>query len=461
MHEPPSALVPKVAGLPSEVEHVLLRALAKNKSDRFASVSDFALALERASAVAVATLVGRPQILARPAHSPDAAPSRPTTFTHSTGELDDALAVPRTWPKWILATGAALVLLLGAFLLLRPGPAPKPIVASPAPVAPAPPAPVQPALPPQAEPPAAVDHPIQPRQVPAADPVKHPPAPVAGARQHALRVAGVEQVFGRVVVVFGFVVEEFRLGADAHGVERGRPDDADGQLVAVDKLLDECAAELADDLADHAREVRHRPREQHPHAAALVDRLDDDRQRDVRVLPARERLVVPGLEARRIDAGADRVQLGGHLVHCDGRRARTRPDEWDAALFEQALQRAVFAERTVQGGEHHVGGMIEGREVVGADVGDEDVVSALAQRVGDGAAGVQADFALRARSAAQDGDTQMSAREGRSGSCHAVSPFTRSRLRARGRCRSACARLRGPAQSSLARSAPWPQGAQR
>jgi serine/threonine-protein kinase len=156
VHEPPSALVSKVAGLPSEVEDVLLRALAKNKSDRFASVSDFALALERASAGAISTAVGRPEILARPAHSPDAAPSRPTTFTQSTGELDSALDVPRTWPKWILATGAALVLLLAAFLLFRPGPAPKPVVASPAPVAPAPPVPVAPALPPQAEPPAAV-----------------------------------------------------------------------------------------------------------------------------------------------------------------------------------------------------------------------------------------------------------------------------------------------------------------
>jgi eukaryotic-like serine/threonine-protein kinase len=156
VHESPSALVPKVAGLPAQVEDVLLRALAKNKSDRFASVSDFALALERASDVAMATLVGRPQILARPAQSPDATPSRPTTFTQSTGEIDSALAVPRTWPKWILATGAALVLLLAAFLLFRPGPAPKPVVASPAPVAPAPPVPVAPAPLPQTEPPAAV-----------------------------------------------------------------------------------------------------------------------------------------------------------------------------------------------------------------------------------------------------------------------------------------------------------------
>jgi serine/threonine-protein kinase len=156
VHEPPSALVPKVTGLPSEVEDVLMRALAKNKSDRFESVSDFALALERASAGVVSTAVGRPEILARTVRLPDAAPSRPSTFTQSTGELDDALAVPRTWPKWILATGAVLVLLLGAFLLLRPGPTPRPVVASPPPVAPAPPVPVPPALPPQAEPPAAV-----------------------------------------------------------------------------------------------------------------------------------------------------------------------------------------------------------------------------------------------------------------------------------------------------------------
>ena len=60
VHEPPSALVPKVAGLPSDVEEVLLRALAKNKSDRFASVSDFALALERASAGVESTAVVSP-----------------------------------------------------------------------------------------------------------------------------------------------------------------------------------------------------------------------------------------------------------------------------------------------------------------------------------------------------------------------------------------------------------------
>jgi serine/threonine protein kinase len=65
VHEPPPALASKVAGLPSQVEDVLLRALAKAKNDRFANVSDFAFALERAGGAAVSTVVGRPEISAR------------------------------------------------------------------------------------------------------------------------------------------------------------------------------------------------------------------------------------------------------------------------------------------------------------------------------------------------------------------------------------------------------------
>jgi serine/threonine-protein kinase len=156
VHEQPSALAPKVAGLPSQVEEVLLRALAKDKNDRFASVSDFALALERASGAAVSTVVGRPEMLARPEQVPDHAPVKPTTFSHTAGELD-ALVVPRSRLKWtwVLAAGAALGLVLAAFLFFRPGPAAKTVVASPPPVAVAPPTPSPPAPPPRAEPPAA------------------------------------------------------------------------------------------------------------------------------------------------------------------------------------------------------------------------------------------------------------------------------------------------------------------
>jgi hypothetical protein len=55
---------------------------------------------------------------------------------------------------WVLAAGAALGLVLAAFLLFRPGPTAKTVIASPPPVAVAPPASPPPA-PPQAEPPAA------------------------------------------------------------------------------------------------------------------------------------------------------------------------------------------------------------------------------------------------------------------------------------------------------------------
>ena len=157
VHEPPAPLLPKVAGLPSQVEEVLLRALAKAKNDRFANVSDFALALERAGGAVVSTVVGRPEIPARTAQLPAPALSKSTTFSNTAGELDD-FAVARARPKWIwvLAAGAARGLLLVAFLLLRPGPAAKTVVASPPPpVAPAPPALPLPAPAPQAEPPAA------------------------------------------------------------------------------------------------------------------------------------------------------------------------------------------------------------------------------------------------------------------------------------------------------------------
>jgi len=156
VHEPPPALGPKVAGLPSQVEDVLLRALAKAKNDRFANVSDFALALERAGGAAVSTVGVRPEIPARTAQLPDPAPAKSTTFSNTAGELD--LAVAHARPKWIwvLAAGAALGLLLVAFLLLRPGPAAKTVVASPPPpVVPASPASPPPAPPAQAEPPAA------------------------------------------------------------------------------------------------------------------------------------------------------------------------------------------------------------------------------------------------------------------------------------------------------------------
>jgi serine/threonine-protein kinase len=183
VHEPPPALLPRVAGLPSQVEEVLLRAMAKDKNDRFANVGDFALALERAGGAAVSTVVGRPEIPERPEQVPDSAPAKPTTFSHTAGELDD-LAVPRARLKWtwVLAAGAALGLALATFLFFRPGPAAKTVIASPPSVAVAP-TPPPPAPPPRAEPPAA--------PAPSVQEIKpEPPAPEAKAEtSHRAREA--------------------------------------------------------------------------------------------------------------------------------------------------------------------------------------------------------------------------------------------------------------------------------
>jgi hypothetical protein len=97
--------------------------VAKNKNDRFASVNDFAAALEAAVS---GSLTAAPSRVSATAQLPSVVSPKTTTFTQSSGELgdDDDLDVPPTRPKWhwALAAGAALVLLLVAFLLLRPRP---------------------------------------------------------------------------------------------------------------------------------------------------------------------------------------------------------------------------------------------------------------------------------------------------------------------------------------------------
>ena len=159
VHEPPQALVSKVAGLRPQVEEVLLRALAKNKSDRFANVNDFARALD--SAVAGSIHIA-PSGVSATAQVPSVASPRSTTFTQAAGELgdDDDLDVPPARPRWhwALGSGTAVVLLLGAFMLFRPGPVPRAVVASPPPAAPA--EPVAPRPLPKTEP--SAPSPIQP-----------------------------------------------------------------------------------------------------------------------------------------------------------------------------------------------------------------------------------------------------------------------------------------------------------
>jgi serine/threonine-protein kinase len=120
VHEAPLPLAEKVPGLPAEVVEVLLRALAKQKNDRYPDVAAFSGALALAGGQMPASTVALP-----PATRPRAGATElpPTTFTQSAGAVDGPHGHPRSsHPRWKVAVGSATVavLLLTGALLLRP-----------------------------------------------------------------------------------------------------------------------------------------------------------------------------------------------------------------------------------------------------------------------------------------------------------------------------------------------------
>jgi len=140
---PPPPLLPQVAGLHPQVEGLLLRALAKNKHDRFATVHEFAAALEAAlvdaAAKPVPSVPRTVQISQTMADEGQVErPDLPAAFTRTAGEIDDEADLKdvrsKTW-IWAATVGAAAILLVAALLLFRSEPAPKPVSATPPPAA--------------------------------------------------------------------------------------------------------------------------------------------------------------------------------------------------------------------------------------------------------------------------------------------------------------------------------------
>ena len=137
VHEAPSSLLPKVAGLHPQVEQVLLRGLAKDKQGRFASVNDFAMAIEaavggNAGQAAVPRTVRLVETMVDSGFAGASAPG--TTFSRTAGQLDNALDEPPPRSKawiWAAAVGVFAILIVGAFLFFRSGALPKPVVATP------------------------------------------------------------------------------------------------------------------------------------------------------------------------------------------------------------------------------------------------------------------------------------------------------------------------------------------
>ena len=138
VHEQPPSLGSSVDGLPEKVEEVLRCALAKDKRQRYPSVSAFASALELAASglpsVAGSTALQGP-CLSKAA--PDVTKERATsstTFTQTAGELEDDLDLVHSGLNkriWALAAGATAVVLLFTFLWVRPSRPRPPLAASP------------------------------------------------------------------------------------------------------------------------------------------------------------------------------------------------------------------------------------------------------------------------------------------------------------------------------------------
>jgi eukaryotic-like serine/threonine-protein kinase len=179
VHKQPPALLPQVSGLPAQVEQVLLHALAKDKNQRFPSVAEFTEALDAAMASAgLAPAQGRAVV--------EGQEGKKTTFSQTAGMVEPEEERPASPRKWIWGVAvAAVVLLAGALLLLRPG-ASKPVTAAPAPAL----APVVPPPPPPPVPAAPVAAPAVPSPPPApavASEIKEEPAvaPAAKRQQEA------------------------------------------------------------------------------------------------------------------------------------------------------------------------------------------------------------------------------------------------------------------------------------
>jgi hypothetical protein len=151
----PHPLAPSVPGLPQDVETVLRRSLRKRPEDRFASIREFSHAFESAALGRPADETPVPMLVGAPAEplsmslfeleetqiaetsGPEVVPAASVSHVELPADAGSPISVTdivhlqpqrRLRPALVLTAGAGigLLLLLGAFLLFRSSPGPKP-----------------------------------------------------------------------------------------------------------------------------------------------------------------------------------------------------------------------------------------------------------------------------------------------------------------------------------------------
>lgn len=191
VNKPPRPFPVKLPDFGDRLHAVLMRGLARDKNDRFASVNDFAVALENAVAGLPAMASAPGTVRASKTAVEDPTPRSPallSTLTKSAREtFTEPADTPPTRPRaWVRAAliGTVVLVVAAAVLLLRPKAAPELVKVGPRATAAAPAVPQvpQPAVLPEPTPshePRAVAVPPA-AAAPATPPVAAPPAPNTG-----------------------------------------------------------------------------------------------------------------------------------------------------------------------------------------------------------------------------------------------------------------------------------------
>ena len=94
--------------------------------------------------------------------------------------------------------------------------------------------------------------------------------------------------------------------------------------------------------------------------------------------------------------------FGGVLVQAGARRNRAAADEGNSALFEDFLKLAALAELAMKGGEDHIAGTVEPRQVGGGNVARIDFVTCGFESFDHRSSADQADFSFRTRTTEQN-----------------------------------------------------------
>lgn len=213
-------------------------------------------------------------------------------------------------------------------------------------------------------------------------------------------------VLGVIGQVLGVVVVKAVRGAQGDRWQHFTAQHGDGELRAVNPLLDQHLAVIAGGVLPGGDQRIHIANLGHADARAFMGRLDD--QREAQLVSGAAAVVGAGQYgvARRGQTQALPNLLGTQLVHGQGRSQDAAAGVGNTGAFEQTLHTAVFAATTVENDKGAVDLLAgKARQEVIAHIDTKGVHASALQRAQHGIAGFERYLALGALATEQHGHT--------------------------------------------------------